>query len=209
MSSKTPGPRPLISAGRDSSSSVDGDRSRSRSRSAHKSIDENLLVSLNESCPPIANASGANLSLERSMSVGNYAGRTSLLQGLKLTPSKSVNHEEDLMSVTTNPRARLQSLGKGHEKIKVRYTTKQLLSIFKGLGRFQSPLEHHELYNIDLDRSEFILREKLMQTKPDVVLEHLKTETALPLTSNARIQGKIYSRVTQQLNSINSNVRPY
>ena len=125
VSSKTPGPRPLVSAGKDSSSSLDGDKSdRSRSRSAIRST-ENLLVSLNESCPPIANASGANLSLERSMSVGNYAGRPSLLAGLKITPSKSVNQDEDLLSVTTNPRARLQSLGKGqNEKIKVRYTTR-------------------------------------------------------------------------------------
>ena len=161
---KTPGPKPLASAGKESTSSVEGDKSeRSNSRSAHKST-ENLLVSLNESCPPNANASGANLSLERSMSVGNYAGRPSLLAGLKLTPSKSVmNMDDELLSVNTGPRARLQSLGKGHhEKIKVRYSTRQLLAIFKSLGRFQSPLEHHELYNIDLERCEDILRDSLM-----------------------------------------------
>ena len=105
---KTPGPRPLASAGKESTSSVEGDKSeRSNSRSAHKST-ENLLVSLNESCPPNAYASGANLSLERSMSVGNYAGRPSLLAGLKLAPSKSVmNMDDELLSVNTGPRARL------------------------------------------------------------------------------------------------------
>ena len=91
MSSKTAGARPIFSVGRNSSaSSADGDKSdRSRSHSAAKST-ENLLVSLNESCPPIANASAVNLSVERSMSVGNFAGRPSLLAGLKLTPSKSM-----------------------------------------------------------------------------------------------------------------------
>ena len=125
------------------------------------------------------------------MSVQNYVGKPSLLAGLKLTPSKSMAmDQEDILSVNvnTNNRARLKSIGKGqNEKIKVRYSTRQLISIFKGLGRFQSPLEHHELYNIDLKKSESILRDKLMQSKPDVVLEHLKTETALPLTSNVRI----------------------
>ena len=126
-SMRDPRSRPVVSVGRNSqNSSADEDRaSRSRSRSATKST-ENLLVSLNESCPPIANASAVNLSVERSMSVQNYAGKPSLLAGLKLTPSKSMTDNDDLLSVAaTNPRARLQSQGKGqHEKIKVRYSTK-------------------------------------------------------------------------------------
>ena len=133
------GPRPIVSVGKKSSagSEDENDQSRSRSRSAAKST-ENLLVSLNESCPPIASA--VNLSVERSMSVQNYVGKPSLLAGLKLTPSKSMAmDQEDILSVNvnTNNRARLKSIGKGqNEKIKVRYSTRQLISIFKGLGRF-------------------------------------------------------------------------
>ena len=82
---------------------------------------------------------------------------------MKVNTSRSYTKDEDLLSATTAPAARLTSLTRGqHEKIKIRYSTKQLLAIFKGLGRFQSPLEHHELYNIDLSKSETILRDKLM-----------------------------------------------
>ena len=83
FSTRTPRERPVTSAdGTPSPSSEDKDKgARSRSGSAVKST-EKLLVSLNESCPPIANASAVNLSVERSMSVGNYA-RPSLIKGLK------------------------------------------------------------------------------------------------------------------------------
>lgn len=92
-------------------------------------------------------------------------------------------------------------------RIKHRYSTRQLLSIFKSLGRFQSPLDHHELYSIDLEKAGPALRKDFMICKPDVVLEHLKSENALPLTTNVKIQGKIYSRVTQQLNQIDPRVK--
>jgi hypothetical protein len=41
-----------------------------------------------------------------------------------------------------------------------------------------------------------------MLAKPDVVLEHLKTDAALPLTSNVHIQSKLFSQVTNQLNEV-------
>ena len=51
-------------------------------------------------------------------------------------------------------------------------------------------------------RVEHILRDKLLLPKPNVVIEHLKSEKALPLSSNARMQGKIFLNVKSQLNSI-------
>ena len=47
-----------------------------------------------------------------------------------------------------------------------------------------------------------LLRDKLLLAKPDVVLEHLKTEKAIPLTSNARIQRKLYSTVERYYDSV-------
>ena len=74
-----------------------------------------------------------------------------------------------------------------HPEISQRYSKREVLQIFKGLGRFQSPLEHHSLYEIDLELVGDLLRDKLLLAKPDVVLEHLKTERAIPLTTNVRI----------------------
>lgn len=90
-------------------------------------------------------------------------------------------------------------------KIKFRYSTKQILQIFKGLGRFQSPLEHPALYSINMEKEGTVLRDLLMLTKPDVVLEHLKSENALPLISDVRIQSKLLTSVTSQLNQVNLN----
>ena len=42
-----------------------------------------------------------------------------------------------------------------------------------------------------MERVGHILRDKLLLSKPDVVLEHLKTEKAIPLTANLRIQRKL------------------
>ena len=75
------------------------------------------------------------------------------------------------------------------------------------MGRFQSPLDHHELYEIDMDRVGDILRDKLLISKPDVVLEHLKTEKAIPLTSNVRIQRKLYSTVKQYYEDVSGEVQ--
>ena len=96
-----------------------------------------------------------------------------------------------------------------HPEIKIRYSTREILQIFKGLGRFQSPLDHHELYRIDLEKVGSILKDNLMLQKPDVVLEHLKTDKALPLTSNARIQNKLFTQVTSQLNQVQEQIRPF
>ena len=95
-----------------------------------------------------------------------------------------------------------------HPDIAHRYSKREILQIFKGLGRFQSPLEHHSLYEIDLDRVGSLLREKLLLSKPDVVLEHLKTEKAIPLTSNARIQQKLFSTVKQYFDSVSGDQPP-
>ena len=187
-----------------SPASADEVAARSRSRSAARSTD-NLLVSL-DSCPPIANESAAGevLHVERSLSM-RLDQRPSLLSRLGLSRA---SREDDTLSESSNPALRSNSMFKQRNpRIKHRYSTKQLVAIFKSLGRFQSPLEHHELYSIDLQKAGKILKKDLMIGKPAVVLEHLKTEKALPLTTNVRIQGKIYSRVTQQLNQIDPKVR--
>ena len=81
-----------------------------------------------------------------------------------------------------------------HPEIQFRYTNKQLLQIFKSLGRFQSPLEQTDAYKLDLASSEGSSRkassdsgdsekslkvkqilQTLIHAKPVVVLEHLKS----------------------------------
>jgi len=88
----------------------------------------------------------------------------------------------------------------------LRYSKREILQIFKGLGRFQSPLEHHQLYEIDLELVGDLLKDKLLLAKPDVVLEHLKTEKAIPLTLNAHVQRKLYSTVEQYYDSVSRTV---
>lgn len=94
-----------------------------------------------------------------------------------------------------------------HQDIKTRYSKRELLQIFKGLGRFQSPLEHHAFYEIDLEKVGTLLRDKLLLRKPDVVLEHFKTEKAVPLMSNAKMQRKLYSTVERHYDSLRSDQR--
>jgi len=86
------------------------------------------------------------------------------------------------------------------------------VQIFKGLGRFQSPLEQPDAYKLELassegkerrnsdtsgsDQSQKSMKVKeilktLMHTKPVVVLEHLKSVKALPLSTQKQIQEKI------------------
>ena len=86
------------------------------------------------------------------------------------------------------------------------------MQIFKGLGRFQSPLEQPDAYKLELasserkerrnsdtsgsDQSQKNMKVKeilktLMHTKPVVVLEHLKSVKALPLSTQKQIQEKI------------------
>lgn len=103
----------------------------------------------------------------------------------------------------------------------MRYGTKQLLQIFKSLGRFQSPLEQTEAYKLDLVSSEGSSRkgssdsgdsdksmklkqilQTLMHAKPVVVLEHLKSVNALPLTYQSQVQQKILQNVTSQLSQV-------
>ena len=138
ISAKTPVTAPRVSTGRASSpASADEPAARSRSRSAARSS-ENLLVSL-DSCPPIANDSvtGEVLAVERRNFSMRVNHRPSLLGGTKLNTSRSCAKDEEILSATTAPGARLPSVARGQNaKIKIRYSTKQLLSIFKSLGRF-------------------------------------------------------------------------
>lgn len=98
------------------------------------------------------------------------------------------------------------------------------MSIFKGLGRFQSPLEQPEAYKLDLSSDQSAIRKNsdtssgsgsssksqsiesilksLMHSKPVVVLEHLKSARSLPLTTQHKVQEKIVQNVTQQLNQV-------
>lgn len=64
-----------------------------------------------------------------------------------------------------------------HPSIKIRYTTKQLLTIYKSLGRFQHPLDSPTTYHL----AEVECLRPLMNSKPYVVLQHLKSSSALPL----------------------------
>ena len=65
--------------------------------------------------------------------------------------------------------------------IKIRYSTKQLLTIFKSLGRFQNPVDQPEPYSM-VETTEL---KKFMNSKPVVVLEHLRSSSALPLLVGA------------------------
>lgn len=56
-----------------------------------------------------------------------------------------------------------------HPEIKVRYTTKQLLQIFKSLGRFHSPCDDVEKYELEGEANIKILNQLCYQ-KPQVVL---------------------------------------
>ena len=100
----------------------------------------------------------------------------------------------------------------------MRYSTKQLVQIFKGLGRFQSPLEQPEAYKLNFDsppesdtssgsdsgksaKSKDILR-SLMHAKPAVVLEHLKSARTLPLSPHTQVKQKIVQSVSHQLSQV-------
>jgi len=115
-------------------------------------------------------------------------------------------------------------VGRGQNpEIRVRYSTKQLVQIFKGLGRFQSPLEQSEAYKLELASSSEGARERgesdtssgsdqslkvkeilksLMHAKPVVVLEHLKSAKALPLSTQSHLKEKILQSVTTQLSQV-------
>lgn len=59
--------------------------------------------------------------------------------------SRSSSKDKVTSSPFTNP------LKKGQNpEIKIRYSNKQLIAIFKGLGRFQSPLDYPEAYKLDI-----------------------------------------------------------
>lgn len=91
-----------------------------------------------------------------------------------------------------------------------KYSTKELISLFKRQGHFQNPLDCPEFFEIptappgapetDVQR---ILKE-LLNPKPDVVLEHLKGDNFLPVSSTAHISEKILETVTDQLNHISA-----
>lgn len=52
-----------------------------------------------------------------------------------------------------------------------KYSTKEILSIFKMCGRFQSPLEHPQPYG---DKMNLDVLTQLLTKKPQVVLEHMR-----------------------------------
>ena len=93
------------------------------------------------------------------------------------------------------------------------------MQIFKGLGRFQSPLEQPEAYKLNFESppesdtssgssdSEKSAKTKeiltsLMLSKPAVVLEHLKSARTLPLSPHTQIKQKIVQSVSQQLSQV-------
>ena len=53
-----------------------------------------------------------------------------------------------------------------------------------------------------MDRVGDLLCDKLLIKKPDVVLEHFKTEKAVPLMSTAKMQQKLYSTVERHFDSL-------
>ena len=59
------------------------------------------------------------------------------------------------------------------------------------------------MYEIDIAQVGSLLRERLLLTKPDVVLEHFKTEKAIPLSQNVRMQRKLFSTVEHYFESLN------
>lgn len=106
-----------------------------------------------------------------------------------------VQIDGEIVGRTSSPTSKIQE----HQNpdIKIRYSTKQLLTIFKSLGRFQNPVEHPEPYGV----TEIAELKKLMNSKPTVVLEHLRSSSALPLLvgQDLQIKSKILKNLTEQL----------
>ena len=107
----------------------------------------------------------------------------------------------------TNSQARTDWQSQQHPQIKQRYSTKHLLQIFKSLGRFQNPLETPETYQLSEDDCSFL--KPLVNVKPNVVLQHLRTAGALPLMlgQDQLIKSRILDDATVQLQ--NRSTRPY
>lgn len=137
---------------------------------------------------------------------------------------KSRLAEEDLLKISgtqiknnnssaSEPAAMRQVVPHQHPEIQIRYSTKQLLSIYKGLGRFSNPLESPETLELEDQVIEDQLRDPetthilrtLLRIKPCVVLEHLKTDHALPVTSNERISGKILHSLSSQMSRMHTS----
>ena len=74
---------------------------------------------------------------------------------------------------------------------------RELLGLFKGCGRFQSPIEEPLPYKLD----DLTYLRPLMNKKPAVVLEHLKTHRALPILADEGkdVHGKLIRGMDQQL----------
>ena len=85
-------------------------------------------------------------------------------------------------------------------KIEKRYSTRELLAIFKSLGRFQSPLDEPKNYG-DVDTE---MLAKLLNPKATVVLQHMKSSSALPLVvgQDQRIREKIIDSVSEQIRKV-------
>ena len=68
-----------------------------------------------------------------------------------------------------------------------------------------SPLDHPQMYEIDVERVGQLLKDQLLLAKPKVVLEHLSTERAIPLQSGVRNQRKLVSKIDQCLDAVTKN----
>lgn len=77
----------------------------------------------------------------------------------------------------TEPSSYDSVLSSQNPLIKTRYSTKQLLQVFKSLGRFQHPCEAPEMFDIH----EVDCLKQLCNAKPCVVLQHLRNSNALPV----------------------------
>lgn len=74
------------------------------------------------------------------------------------------------------------------------------MMIFKSLGRFQNPMDTPDTYSL----VETKVLAPLMNAKPVVLLQHLRTPNALPLHmgQDRRIKSRILDDATEQLNKV-------
>ena len=86
-----------------------------------------------------------------------------------------------------------------HPDAHPRYSTKEIIGIFKSLGRFQSPIETPDAFKIKDVKS----LTWLMKPKATVVLQHFKSDSALPLWvgHDKLVRDKVISGAMRQINS--------
>ena len=105
---------------------------RSRSRSTARNASDNLLVSLDEAVLPPQITSKVR---KEEPSVLSPARQPLSSEAAAQGPG-SVSSEK----LPNNRNTSTLSAGQ-HPEIQIRYTKREILQIFKGLGRFQSPLD--------------------------------------------------------------------